>query len=139
MTSCRHITTCNRGVKPPKKQRILFLTHGVSTVTQLFKTVLISSIFVVLLVSSTVAGESARFVLQASGAKEVFVYGSFDRWSKGHKLEKKAFGQWTLDMELARGRYEYKFLVDGEWRINNDAPSIDDGFGSVNNLLSIQK
>ena len=42
-------------------------------------------------------------------------------------------------MSLQPGRYQYKFLLDGEkWVVESDAPAYQsDGFGGKNSLLVI--
>lgn len=47
-------------------------------------------------------------------------------------------GLWYLERELPEGRYEYKYIVDGEWTCNKDelvtAPNKD---GHVNNFIQV--
>lgn len=47
-------------------------------------------------------------------------------------------GLWVLQRELLEGRYEYKYIVDGEWVVNNDelvaTPNKD---GHVNNYIQV--
>ncbi|XP_043817081.1 phosphoglucan phosphatase DSP4, amyloplastic isoform X3 [Manihot esculenta] len=47
-------------------------------------------------------------------------------------------GLWTLERELLEGRYEYKYIIDGEWTINEHelftAPNKD---GHVNNYIQV--
>ena len=35
------------------------------------------------------------------------------------------------------GRYEYKFLVDGEWTQSDELPTVDDPYGSLNNVVEV--
>ncbi|MFQ6647434.1 hypothetical protein Gotur_021619 [Gossypium turneri] len=50
----------------------------------------------------------------------------------------KENGSWTLQRELPEGRYEYKYIVDGEWTYNEfelvTTPNKD---GHVNNFLHV--
>jgi len=56
------------------------------------------------------------FSLDAPDAKEVILMGDFNKWDrKRHPMEKNAKGLWNKIVMLSIGRYEYKFLVDGEW------------------------
>lgn len=47
-------------------------------------------------------------------------------------------GSWFLKKEMFEGRYEYKYIVDGEWTCNNDelvtSPNKD---GHVNNFIEV--
>ena len=79
------------------------------------------------------------FKLEASGAKEAILAGDFGGWdAKKHIMKRDNKGRWTKIVTLAPGRYEYKFLVDGEWQ--ND-PSNDqvvpNSFGTLNNFLNV--
>ena len=79
------------------------------------------------------------FKLEASEAKEAILVGDFNNWDvKKHRMKKDNKGRWTKIVTLAPGRYEYKFMVDGEWQ--ND-PSNDqmvhNSFGTVNNILNV--
>src|SRR5207244_2429251 len=54
-----------------------------------------------------------EFRLSANGASSVSVAGSFNGWEKAPL--KKEGDRWTTRLNLARGRYEYRFVVDGKW------------------------
>ena len=83
------------------------------------------------------ASNEVTFQFKFPGAKKVKVYGSFNSWSKGFVLEKASGSEWKQTVELDRGRYEYKFLVDGKWRYDASLPSIDDGLYSRNNVMIV--
>ncbi len=53
------------------------------------------------------------FTIVAPKAGSVRVFGSFDDWS-GRDLKPTSKGVWRTWMSLAPGRYEYRFLVDGQ-------------------------
>ena len=54
--------------------------------------------------------------LKALGASEVFLMGDFNNWNdKIHPMKRNEKGLWVKAVMLPSGRYEYKFLVDGEW------------------------
>ena len=79
------------------------------------------------------------FSLEAPAAQEVILCGDFDNWNiKTHPMKKDKSGVWTKTLMLSPGRYEYKFLLDGQWR--ND-PKNDqtrpNRFGTRNNVLTI--
>jgi 1,4-alpha-glucan branching enzyme len=59
----------------------------------------------------------AAFKLDASEARGVFLAGSFNEWNPSDRaLKRDKKGVWTTTMMLAPGAYEYRFVVDGEWR-----------------------
>ncbi len=84
------------------------------------------------------ASNEVTFRFTFPNAKKVKVFGSFNSWSKGYALKKAEAGGWKQTVELTRGRYEYKFLVDGKWRYDSTLPSIDDGLYSRNNVIIVR-
>lgn len=88
------------------------------------------------------AGEPAcpvKFHLDAPRARQVFLAGSFNRWTlPGYPLKKEGQGGWTTCLQLPPGTYEYRFLVDDQWHNNPDTPRVRNGYGSYNNLLWVK-
>ncbi|XP_024977946.1 protein PTST, chloroplastic [Cynara cardunculus var. scolymus] len=73
-------------------------------------------------------------------AESVQVMGSFDGWSHGEYLSAEYTGSYTrfsTSIMLRPGRYEIKFLVDGEWLLSPDYPTVGEGL-LENNLLIIE-
>lgn len=76
--------------------------------------------------------------IHAPQAQSVSVAGNFDPWwQKRHPLIRDAEGYWQMNLDLPPGRYEFQFLVDGQWRHNPDFKQIDDGLGSINNIIVV--
>ena len=58
----------------------------------------------------------AYFEFTAPTAHYVEVVGSFCDWKRGnYPLMRRDDGVWQLMISLPRGRYEYRYLVDGAW------------------------
>lgn len=78
--------------------------------------------------------KKVAFVLDAPDATNVAVAGDFTGWEQAPKpLKKNKSGAWKATVSLAPGRYEYRFLVDGQWR--NDpqcAEHAPNPFGDLN-------
>ncbi|WCJ25227.1 5'-AMP-activated protein kinase-related [Euphorbia peplus] len=73
-------------------------------------------------------------------AESVQVMGSFDGWSQGEHLSPEYDGslaKFTTTLMLRPGRHEIKFLVDGEWRVSTEYPTIGEGL-TQNNLLFVE-
>ena len=72
-------------------------------------------------------------------AESVLVAGSFCDWRTDHyALKKDKNGSWKTTMTLAPGRYEYRFVVDGEWRNDpNCAERTANEFGGENCVLHV--
>jgi hypothetical protein len=48
-------------------------------------------------------------------AEEVILTGSFNEWREHELSMNRTESGWELPLNLRHGRYEYKFIVDGEW------------------------
>lgn len=60
--------------------------------------------------------QSTEFSVHAPGASEVFLAGDFNDWNPTqYSMRKFKSGKCTKKLKLNPGRYEYKFVVDGEW------------------------
>ena len=56
------------------------------------------------------------FDWQFPRAKKVFIVGTFNKWNpSATPLRNCGDDRWLLDLELEAGRYEYRFVVDGDW------------------------
>jgi 1,4-alpha-glucan branching enzyme len=79
------------------------------------------------------------FVVRIPGAKKVAVTGDFSRWTKdGICLKNGSTDKWETVLDLAPGRYEYRLIVDGDWRTDPDAKArIPNSFGTENCVLTI--
>eukprot|EP00250_Pteridium_aquilinum_P001003 c11183_g1_i1 orf=283-1146(-) len=73
-------------------------------------------------------------------AEDVQVMGSFDGWTQGLQLSPENTGSFTkfsATVKLRTGRYQIKFLVDGEWHVSPDLPLVGEG-PNINNLLVVE-
>lgn len=74
------------------------------------------------------------FKYQAPEASDVRISGSFNEWNDDSTpLKKDTSGVWKTMVSLAPGTYEYRFIVDGEWRDDPECPlRVQNPFGSQN-------
>jgi 1,4-alpha-glucan branching enzyme len=81
----------------------------------------------------------AIFSLEAPDANQVLLGGDFNQWKENaHPMKKDDSGVWKKALMLEPGRYEYKFLVDGQWRNDpNNDQTCANRFGTHNNVLVI--
>ena len=85
------------------------------------------------------APDGVEFTYYDPAAFSVSVAGSFNNWDvNATPLVKDEEGTWRVVVQLEPGDYEYKFLVDGEWKEDpqNDQ-SRPNGFGSYNNVVNL--
>jgi 1,4-alpha-glucan branching enzyme len=73
-------------------------------------------------------------------ANEVAVVGDFNTWDRAsHPMKSDGNGLWQKVMLLPPGQYEYKFIVDGQWRIDTNNPNrCPNCYGTFNNILHVQ-
>ncbi len=43
-----------------------------------------------------------------------------------------------IDLGLSPGFYQYKYVVDGEWKCDPSEPIVEDGLGGHNNIIEIK-
>lgn len=82
---------------------------------------------------------SAHLEFYNPTAFEVFVAGSFNDWEpRATPMRKRGKGEWTADLTLQPGRYEYRFVVDGKWVEDPRASAFAaNPFGGQNAVLQI--
>lgn len=91
------------------------------------------------------AVRSVAFSLRAPEAKSAVLAGSFNDWSADKlPMQKDATGTWSASVELRPGRYEYKFVVDGEWCAKAAGASesesgdcVPNAFGTENRVVEV--
>nr|KJB31403.1 hypothetical protein B456_005G189700 [Gossypium raimondii] len=75
-------------------------------------------------------------IVWPNSGSEVLLAGSFDGWATKRKMEKSSTGVFSLQLKLYPGKYEIKFIVDGEWKLDPLRPIVNNN-GFENNLLII--
>lgn len=70
------------------------------------------------------------------GGKDVYVAGSYDNWQTKLPLSRSHEDFYGI-VELPEGEHEYKFLVDGEWKVSRDEPTKENKEGMLNNVLEV--
>jgi 1,4-alpha-glucan branching enzyme len=80
-----------------------------------------------------------EFRIHAPGARQVLLSGTFNKWSETSDPMKKAeAGVWKKVKVLPAGRYEYKFIVDGEWTIDPlCSDTSPNGHGARNSVIEL--
>ena len=90
---------------------------------------------------ATTAGKKrVTFAIEAEPKSEVAVAGSFNGWRPMPLVAKESDrgGAFKKMIYLPAGRYEYKFLIDGNWSIDPNCPSWSPNeFGSLNSVVEV--
>src|SRR5688572_5994495 len=73
------------------------------------------------------------------GGPEVLVTRQFPHWNgSGVPIPRATDGTWTATLQLAPGEYQYRLLVDGQWRDHAEAPRrVPNPFGTENCVLTV--
>lgn len=79
------------------------------------------------------------FELVKPDAKSVAVAGSFNDWKpETTPLAPAGNGRWVTGLQVAPGRHEYLFVVDGQWVTDPNArETVGNPFGGKNSVLTV--
>jgi len=80
------------------------------------------------------------FTLKAPDAREIYLVGDFNHWkiNEESRLAKLEDGKWVKKMGLEPGRYRYKFVVDGEWTVDNENKDREqNAFGTFDSVIKL--
>jgi 1,4-alpha-glucan branching enzyme len=79
------------------------------------------------------------FSMNSSDAEEVILMGDFNNWNpKKHPMQKDRNGMWVKSVIISPGKYEYKFLVDGQWKEDpQNSQLYPNCFGTYNNIINV--
>ena len=87
-------------------------------------------------------GDSPRVCLRLTHAtaQEVCIAGSFNDWHPSvTPMVRLDDGKWAKELALPPGRYEYRFVVDGQWVDDPSATElIPNPFGTANAVLEVR-
>jgi 1,4-alpha-glucan branching enzyme len=88
---------------------------------------------------STAGVRSVPIQIRVDGAKEVAITGDFNRWEKeGLRLKPDGKGTWRTVLELRPGEYQYRLIVEGQWRDHPEAAKrVPNPFGTENCVLIV--
>jgi len=81
------------------------------------------------------------FELAAQPGGTVSIAGSFNDWNPDAKKlsDRKGNGVFSAMMFLAPGRYEYKYVVNGQWCVDPECTDwVPNSQGSLNSVITIQ-
>ncbi len=79
------------------------------------------------------------FSLENADASEVILIGDFNKWNpKTHSMTSDGNGTWVKNVIIPPGKYEYKVMVDGQWKEDpqNEQLSLN-CFGTYNNIINV--
>lgn len=90
------------------------------------------------LIKPVVTREGVLFNYYSPNAEKVFVVADFNDWKVNRSPMKNVDGVWQKLVRLKKGKYEYKFYVDGEWVNDPNNPNrVRNEFGE-NSIVEIE-
>jgi chromosome partitioning protein len=86
------------------------------------------------------AGDEVLFAVKFDDAKKVLIAGDFNGWSPiGTPMQSAAPGSWKTSLPLSRGRYRYRFIVDGQWVTDPNNTYVEaNQFGELNSVVEVE-
>jgi 1,4-alpha-glucan branching enzyme len=83
--------------------------------------------------------KTIEFAMTAPDADAVAVAGTFNDWDPGKTpMTKGMDGTWRVKASLPPGRYEYRFVVDGQWLSDPNAKeSVPNPHGGDNSAIIV--
>ena len=93
------------------------------------------------IMASTAGKKRVTFTVEAQPQSEVAVAGTFNDWQPVPLLGKasEAGVKFMKRIYLPAGRYEYKFLIDGNWSIDPNCSSWSPNeYGSLNSVVDVK-
>ena len=94
----------------------------------------------------TLTPKDTVFSCDSETAQAIFLAGSFNDWDPAATpMAREGSCHWAVTMPLPAGRYEYKFVVDGEWWCEpgciaeeSQCPHcVKNEFGTMNRVLEV--
>ena len=84
--------------------------------------------------------KKVRFVIATDPGSAVYVAGTFNNWNPAQyqMREYTETGVFKIALPLPPGRHEYKFFVNGEWRLDPGCTHWQSSdVGSLNSVVSV--
>jgi 1,4-alpha-glucan branching enzyme len=79
------------------------------------------------------------FRFSAPAASSVLLVGDFTNWQqRGIPMQKGKDGTWAATVTLPHGKYNYRFIVDGEWQDDPECTlRVPNPYGSQNMVRQV--
>jgi 1,4-alpha-glucan branching enzyme len=81
-----------------------------------------------------------NFALVKPEAQRVALCGEFNEWSPdASPMKRREAGNWETTLTLKPGRYQYKFVADGQWLHDPKArENVPNQHGSLNSVVEVR-
>ena len=80
-----------------------------------------------------------RFEIEHPDATSVALLGDFNEWDRfANPMKQQSNGRWRAELNIDGGSYHFRYLVNDEiWLNDDDAPQVENPFGSDDSVLEI--
>lgn len=79
------------------------------------------------------------FTVRAEAGAKVFLAGSFNDWNPEATAMTEKKGVYSASLKLAPGRYEYKFVINGEWMADcENQDFVQNECGTLNSVVTVK-
>jgi chromosome partitioning protein len=85
-------------------------------------------------------GDEVVFAARFENARKVLIAGDFNNWSPASTpmVSSGDAGVWKMRLPLPKGRYRYRFVVDGRWLTDPNNKFVEaNQFGELNNVIEV--
>lgn len=73
-------------------------------------------------------------------ARHVYLVGDFNEWNcTATPMTRTTGGEWVAILSLADGAYDYKYLVDGKWSLDEAAQGVEEVPFAANSILVLNQ
>ena len=74
----------------------------------------------------------------SEGGNDIYIIGAFCAWKKKFQMKKRKENYYEREIPIPnvlKEKYQFKFIVDDEWRFSELYPQTKDGQGNINNYI----
>jgi len=80
------------------------------------------------------------FQAMSGNAQWVEIAGEFNNWIPEPMIRRSSEGLWQKVIPITKGKYRYKFIVDGEWQVDPFQPvKQSNAFGTTDSILELSQ
>ncbi len=86
-------------------------------------------------------GDEVVFAARFEDARKVLIAGDFNNWlpASTPMITNGVPGMWRMSLPLPKGRYRYRFVVDGKWVTDPHNTYVETNqFGELNNVVEVE-
>ena len=83
--------------------------------------------------------KAVQFTVRADSGAKVFLAGTFNGWDPAATPMAEKKGVFAVSLKLAPGRYEYKYVINGEWTADAENQDfVQNECGTLNSVVTVK-